>query len=427
MSTGIDIREIKNEYLQKLAKEADTSKNNFIDGDEISVFLEKAQEQKNKYSEKDFSDVMRLFRSYDRAELSWGEIGNIGLISAKNLVKGMFCDENGFSPKRTLTTLGTIAAFAAVSAIPVVGAPIALTCSAALGTYTAYKGTVKIVEGGKEYYNAKTHEEAVKAMEKAMDGGVETGVSILALLGIRQYAAKMSVKVKSGAKTQPREQAQVNTNNQTPHNTQQAQTRAVEQAKINDTSKLTTNKSNKTVDTKIDARGRTTQKTTQHKDGHKVEEFYNKSGSITKKVYTDINGKKMTVEYKYDKDGFNVINQTETYEAGYIYQSNPVKTYPKGMIKETTWKNGLRKEVCTDGDALTTNWYDRHNEIIRQEFSTPDKRGRIKYEKTNLGYKETYNDGHTFETRFNGNGWDYIKRYIDGSKQVRQNALVVEM
>ena len=41
--------------------------------------------------------------------------------------------------------------------------------------------------------------------------------------------------------------------------------------------------------------------------------------------------------------------------------------------------------------------------------------------------KQIYNDGHTFETRFNGNGWDYIKRYIDGSKQVRQNALVVEM
>lgn len=231
-------------------------------------------------------------------------------------------------------------------------------------------------------------------MEKAMDGGVETGVSILALLGIRQCAAKMSIKAKTATKPQSGEQTPVPTNEQMPvsHKTHQPQTKPVENIKTNN-----------------------------------VEKFNNKSGSITKKVRTDINGKKMTVEYKYDKDGFNIISQTETYEPGYIYQSNPVKKYPKGMIKETTWKNGLRKEVCTDGDALTTNWFDRRNEIIRQEFSTPDKRGRIRYEKTNLGYKETYNDGHTFETRFNGNGWDYIKRYIDGSKQIRQNALVVEM
>lgn len=426
MSTGINIREIKNEYLQKVAKEVDTSKNNFIDSDEISVFLEKIQDQKDKYSKKDFADVMGLFRSYDRAELSWEEIGKIGLKSAKNFVKGMFCDENCFSFKRTFTTLGTAAAFAAIAAIPGVGPAIALTGGAALGTYTAYKGTGKVLEGKKEYYNAKTHEEAVQAMEKAMDGGVETGVSILALLGIRQCASRM----KSGVKNQANGQAQ-----QTQHSeqvaaspkTQQPQAKSVEQAKTNDTGKLTAEQPNYTVEKKLDAQGRTTQTTTKYKDGYIVEKFYNKSGSITKKVRTDINGKKMTVEYKYDKDGFNIISQTETYEPGYIYQSNPVKKYPKGMIKETTWENGLRKEVCTDGDALTTNWFDRRNEIIRQEFSTPDKRGRIRYEKTNLGYKETYNDGHTFETRFNGNGWDYIKRYIDGSKQVRQNALVVEM
>lgn len=54
MSAGIDIREIKNEYLQKVAKDVDASKNNLIDGNEISVFIEKALEQKDKYSEKDF-------------------------------------------------------------------------------------------------------------------------------------------------------------------------------------------------------------------------------------------------------------------------------------------------------------------------------------------------------------------------------------
>ena len=209
---------------------------------------------------------MGLFRLYGRAELSWEEIGKIGLKSAKNFVKGMFCDENGLSLTRTLTTAGTIAGFAAVAAIPGVGPAIALTGGAALGTYTAYKGTSKVLEGKKEYCNAKTHEEAVQAMEKAMDGGVETGVSILALLGIRQCAAKMSIKAKTATKPQSGEQK-----------THQPQTKPVENIKTNN-----------------------------------VEKFYNKSGSITKKVRTDINGKKMTVEYKYDKDGFNIISQTET-------------------------------------------------------------------------------------------------------------------
>ena len=43
----------------------------------------------------------------------------------KNFVKGMFCDENGFSLTRTLTTASTIAGFAAVAAIPGVGPAIA--------------------------------------------------------------------------------------------------------------------------------------------------------------------------------------------------------------------------------------------------------------------------------------------------------------
>lgn len=159
---------------------------------------------------------MGLFRLYGRAELSWEEIGKIGLKSAKNFVKGMFCDENGLSLTRTLTTAGTIAGFAAVAAIPGVGPAIALTGGAALGTYTAYKGTSKVLEGKKEYCNAKTHEEAVQAMEKAMDGGVETGVSIWALLGIRQCAAKMSIKAKTATKPQSGEQTPVPTNEQMP-------------------------------------------------------------------------------------------------------------------------------------------------------------------------------------------------------------------
>ena len=392
---------------------------------------------------------MSLLKQHNRAELSWAEIGKIGLKSAKDFVKGLFCDEDGFSVKRTLTTLGTTAAFAAVSAIPVVGVPIALASGAVLGSYTAYKGAGKIIDGCKEYYNATTHEEATKAMEKAMDGGVETGVSILALLGIKQYATKMSGKAASGTKAQPVEQTQVRSSQSVSSGTQQAQVKPVKQTqaqssqsvssgtqqaqvkpvehvKINDTNKLAADESAKVVNTKVDAKGRITQKTTQYNNGHKVEKFYNKSGSISKEIRTDVNGKKMTVEYKYDKKGFDVISKTETYEPGYIYQSNPLKTYSKGMIKESSWENGLRKEVCTDGDALTTNWYNRHNEIIKQECSIPDKYGRIGYEKTRTGYKETFADGRTFEANFDNRGGDYITRFIDGSSRVRHNALIIQ-
>ena len=89
----------------------------------------------------------------------------------------------------------------------------------------------------------------------------------------------MSIKAKTATKPQSGEQTPVPTNEHMPvsQKTHQPQTKPVENIKTNN-----------------------------------VEKFYNKSGSITKKVRTDINGKKMTVEYKYDKDGFNIISQTET-------------------------------------------------------------------------------------------------------------------
>lgn len=116
---------------------------------------------------------MGLFRSYDRAELSWEEIGKIGINRSKELVKGMFCNEDGFSLKRTLTTLGTAAAFAAIAAIPGVGPAIALTGGAALCTYTAYKGTGKVLEGKKEYYNAKHTKKRFKRWKKQWMAGLK--------------------------------------------------------------------------------------------------------------------------------------------------------------------------------------------------------------------------------------------------------------
>ena len=409
MSTGISIREIKNEYLQKLAEEADVSKNNYIDGNEISVFIEKAQEIKDKYSQKDFADVMGLFKIYEKPELSWEEIGEIGLSRGKELVKGMICDEEGFSLKRTLTTLGTGAAFAAISAV---SAPLALVCGAVLGTYTVCSGAAKIIEGKKAYDNAKTHEEAVQAMEKALDGGIETGLSILALFGIRHCANKMSVNAKSGVKAQPESQAYAQPKSrQTP-------TKPAENTGANNTENLAANQTNKTVETKADSHKRTVQKST-YKDGHTVEKFYNKSGAITKEVRTDVSGKKMTVEYKYDKDGFDLISQTETYDAGYIFGTNPTRIYPKGMIKETTFEKGMRKEVCTDGETLTTNWYDRQSNIVKQELSTPDRYGRIKYEKTKNGEIETFADGRVVEKRYHRDTYDEITTYPDGTKKTQ--------
>lgn len=418
MSTGINIREIKNEHLRQVAQEIDTSgvskKDAILDTKEFLVFAQKVKDQQGKYSQSDFEQVMGLYKSTSsqnaqRAELSWGEIGKIGLKSAKNFVKGMFCDENGFSLKRTLATVGTVAAFAAVSAIPVAGPAIALTGDAALGTYTALKGIGKMFDGRKEYYKAKTHDEAAKAMEKAMDGGVETGVSLLALSGIRKCASKMSAKAKSGRTTQQNQHAQ------TQSQQAQTQTQTTPQAKAQNTQSTTVK------DTK------TNKPTANYKDGHAVEKFYNKSGNVIKEIRTDVNGKKMTREYKYDKDGFDVISVNETYEAGYIYQTKPLKTYSEGMLKETTFDKGLRKEVCTDGNNIETSWYDRKGALVKQERSTPNKYGIVKFEKTGHGYKDTYADGRTVENVYHGNSCDVITTYPNGTKEVKLNVMTLEI
>lgn len=414
MNTRINIREIKNENLRQAAQEIDASgiskKDAFLDEKEFSIFAQKVKEQQGKYSQSDFEQVMGLYKSTSsqeaqRAELSWEEIGKIGLKSAKNFVKGMFCDENGFSLKRTLTTAGTIAAFAAVSAIPVAGPAIALTGGAAIGTYTALKGIGKMFDGRKEYYKAKTHDEAAKAMEKAMDGGVETGVSLLALLGIRKCASNMSAKAKSGSTTQQNQQA-------TTQNTQSTSIKDIQKNKP-------TEQASNTAETKVDTRGITTQKTTK--------KFYNKSGNVTKEIRTDVNGKKMTTEYKYDKDGYDVISVNETYEPGYIYQTKPLKTYQNGMLKETTFDKGLRKEVCIDGNNLKTSWYDRKGELVKQECSTQNQYGIVKFEKTGHGYKNTYADGRIVENVYHGNSCDVITTYPNGTKEVKLNVMTLEI
>ncbi len=133
------------------------------------------------------SDFIKRVKQ-ERAELSWGEIGKQGLKSVGNFFKGMVCDEEGFSLTKTATTLATVVAGAAIAAI---SAPVALTAGACIGTAMLLEGVPKLVTGTKEYYNATTHEEAVAAMEKAMDGGVETGMGVAALFGVKKGYSKM--------------------------------------------------------------------------------------------------------------------------------------------------------------------------------------------------------------------------------------------
>lgn len=135
-----------------------------------------------------------------RFELSWEEIGNSALHSAKKFVKGMFCDENGFSIKRTAMTVGIVAglAFAAPAAAAlgastaVVGliADTAYLAGLGLAGYMAYNGGKAAIENGQKYYDAKDEAEAKQSMNKAMDGAVELAAALPAFWAIKGGAGK---------------------------------------------------------------------------------------------------------------------------------------------------------------------------------------------------------------------------------------------
>lgn len=148
-----------------------------------------------------------------RYELSWGEIGKISLKSAKNFVKGMFCDENGFSLKRTAATVGVVAglalaapvAAAAGASAAVVGG-VALTAKVAglgLAGVMAYNGGKNAIEGGIKYYNSTTEEEAKANMEQAMDGAVEAAAALPAFFAIKGGANKGNKIVQNKASQKP--------------------------------------------------------------------------------------------------------------------------------------------------------------------------------------------------------------------------------
>ncbi len=148
-----------------------------------------------------------------RYELSWGEIGKISLKSAKNFVKGMFCDENGFSLKRTSTTVGVVVGLAlAAPAAAAAGASAAVVGGVALAAKViglglagvmAYHGGKNAIEGGKKYYNSTTEEEAKANMEQAMDGAVEAAAALPAFFAIKGGANKGNKIAKNKASQKP--------------------------------------------------------------------------------------------------------------------------------------------------------------------------------------------------------------------------------
>lgn len=175
MNTGIKIETIQNEQVRQLAQTIDSSSvsktDGFLDELEVSAFAEKVKDT----SGKDWTELMGLFKTEEPKEkentrLSWGEIGKTALKSTKNFVKSLFYDEDGFSAKRTLTTVGTVAALAlAAPAAAALGAGATTVGAIALGTKVAgaglagcmlYNGGKNVVKGTQDYYSADSHDKA---------------------------------------------------------------------------------------------------------------------------------------------------------------------------------------------------------------------------------------------------------------------------
>ena len=152
-----------------------------------------------------------------RFSLSWKEIGKQALKSGKNFVKSMFCDEKGFSLKRTATTIGVIAGLAlAAPAAAAFGASTAVVSGIALGTkiigaglgaMLLYSGSKKTIEGTKEYLGAENRKQAEAGMEKAMDGAVELA-SIPIIGGLVKTGSKLVNMVFRGKSAKPQAQSQ---------------------------------------------------------------------------------------------------------------------------------------------------------------------------------------------------------------------------
>lgn len=110
----------------------------------------------------------------------WSKLKNMGKGALKT-VKGMFCDENGFSIKRTLTTVAVAAAGAALIAVTGgTAAPVLVAIGAGLGAINIGKGAIKAA-------TAKTDAEAEAAWQEIGGGTLEVG---LAMTGAKAASGK---------------------------------------------------------------------------------------------------------------------------------------------------------------------------------------------------------------------------------------------
>lgn len=110
----------------------------------------------------------------------WSKLKNMGKGALKT-VKGMFCDENGFSLKRTLTTVAVAAGSAALIAVTGgAAAPFLVGAGVLLGGANVAKGAIKANA-------AQTDAEAEAAWQEIGGGTLEVG---LAMTGAKAASGK---------------------------------------------------------------------------------------------------------------------------------------------------------------------------------------------------------------------------------------------
>ena len=181
MSTNIQIANLQNENVRQIAIAIDESGVSKVDGlldeKELTIFAEKVKD----LTQKDWTELVGLFKTdgvekNKRAELSWNEIGNSALNSTKNFFKGMFCDEEGFSIKRTATTVGVIGGLA-------LAAPVAAALGAGTAVVGAVATTTKLLGLGLTGF-------------MLYNGGFTTGITALILIPCLEYYYQKELRTK---------------------------------------------------------------------------------------------------------------------------------------------------------------------------------------------------------------------------------------
>ena len=296
------------------------------------------------YEESPLNEVVDV----ERYELSWGEIGDVALKSSGNFVKSMFCDENGFSLKRTAMTVGTVAALAFAAPIAaglgasaaVVGVVAGTAKLAGLGIagVMAYNGGKNIVEGTQKYYESTTEQEAKANMEQAMDGAVEVTAALPAFLFIKGGANKGKKMASKKAETKPAAEPKPA---ETPAETPAAEPKPTE-------TKPTGPKPASGAVNYNEVVGNAEVFNTAQ--GAKFVKYKNISGNILKEVVSDKDGNLLyTREFSYASDGSEVgftIKWAEGIEDVFVKGSNiGRRTKPDGSIWSVKFENNSITEI----------------------------------------------------------------------------------